>query len=348
MIEFPITAFRNEVCCPWHDKHRHAMGAWGHSSTPSSKYCMCDMKGAEHTQLSHFSLWLNHNLFLRITFLVSLCLTLSNLEWVFFTSIYFPFFLALWEQGNTPLAFLSTFFVYLLLNIFFLPSWFQVLHTPNRFSQIQGHTLLWDSITVFDCLYINHMAKKYSSCKDVMDKAHKELKRTSYHISQFQLGLKSLIFSVLFIVPLPQGRKEKVLLSCGSHTTTGIQHTLPCPKFLKDSGSSEVFREISGVMRTFSGAWLRKRDSFFLLISSLKYYWSYGPTSTVPRSSQIHMLTLGCSHFLGLEGFQDFIWSFHSSSLSLLTCGTEFSYVHTVHEKKTLSSYIADTASVIK
>lgn len=88
------------------------------------------------------------------------------------------------------------FFLYLLLNIFFLPSWFQVLHTPNRliFSQIQGHTLLWDSITVFVCLYINHMAKKYSSCKDVMDKAHKELKRTSYHISQFQLGPKSLIF----------------------------------------------------------------------------------------------------------------------------------------------------------
>lgn len=157
-----------------------------------------------------------------------------------------------------------------------------------------------------------------------------------------------IVFIALFIVPLPQGRKEKVLLSCGSHTTTGIQHTLPCPKFLKDSWPSEVFREISGVMRTFSGAWLRKRDSFFLLISSLKYYWPYGPTSTVPRSSQIHTLTLGCSHFLGLGGFQDFIWSFHSSSLSLLTCGTEFSYVHTVHEKTTLSSYIADTASVIK
>lgn len=164
----------------------------------------------------------------------------------------------------------------------------------------------------------------------------------------FGLDIKSLIFSVLFVVPLPQGRKEKVLMSCGSHTTAGIQHTLPCPKFLKDSWSSEVFREISGVLSTFLGAWLRKRDSFFLLISSLKYYWPDRLTSTVPSSSQIHTLTLRCSHFLGLGGFQDFIWSFHSSSLSLLTCGTEFSYVHTVHEKTTLSSYIADTASVIK
>lgn len=299
---------------------------------------------------SHLSLWLHQNLFLGIIFWLASWLTLSNFVcglFVFSLLFVFSFFLAFWGQSNKPSTFFfKIFFFNLLLNVLSMDSggtYTQQLDTVPALG-------MYPTVRQYSHLQINRTSKKYSGCKGIMHKAHKKLKWQLLTISlSFGLDPKSLIFSLFFPVLHSQCGKGKMLLGCDSHTSSGSQLASPWSNCLKDSWYPEVFWKISRVLSTPSGAHLRKRHTLLLLlISHLDNYLSDKPVSAVLSLSQIHMLTLKCSQFLDFGQFQDFIWQFHFIPPSLLARSTVFSYAYAAHEKITLSSYLASTASVIK
>lgn len=176
MIEFPITAFRNKVCCPWSDKHWHAVAARGHSLTPPPNAACVVQK--EQSMLS---------------FSILLMATSELVPWDYFLTciVAHPF--------KLRVCFVC-FFLFSLSSLFFWPFEIKVIHLPSfsrffslllSFVEFSFHGFRWYihpidwychsfrnisySETAFPSIDKPHV-QKYSGCKGVMHKAHKKRK----------------------------------------------------------------------------------------------------------------------------------------------------------------------------